>query len=51
VIGYCVTAAAETAAVAAFQRRFRPARWDGRLDAETAQRLAEVRAAYDRIRR
>src|SRR6516165_4402969 len=49
VIGYCVTAAAETAAVAAFQRRFRPARWDGRLDAETAQRLAEVRAAYDRV--
>jgi len=50
-IGYCVSAAAETAAAAAFQRRFRPARWDGRLDAETAQRLAEVRAAYDRVRR
>src|SRR6516225_6621897 len=50
-IGYCVSAAAETAAAAAFQRRFRPVRWDGRLDAETAQRLAEVRAAYDRARR
>jgi len=50
-IGYCVTAGAETAVVTAFQRRFRPERWDGRLDAETAQRLAEVRAAYDRARR
>jgi len=50
-IGYCVTAAVETAAVTAFQRRFRPARWDGRVDAETALRLAEVRAAYDRVRR
>jgi len=51
VIGYCVTAGAETAVVTAFQRRFRPERWDGRLDAETAQRLAQVRAAYDRARR
>ena len=50
-IGYCVTVGAETVAVTAFQRRFRPARWDGRLDAETAQRLAEVRSAYDRARR
>jgi N-acetylmuramoyl-L-alanine amidase len=50
-IGYCVTAGAESTAVAAFQRRFRPERWDGRLDAETARRLAEVRAAYDRTRR
>ena len=50
-IGYCVTAGAETAVVAAFQRRFRPERWDGRLDAETALRVAEVRAAYDRARR
>ena len=47
-IGYCVTLGAETTAVAAFQRRFRPERWDGRLDAETAWRLAEVRAAYGR---
>ena len=47
-IGYCVTAGGETPAVTAFQRRFRPERWDGRLDAETALRLAEVRAAYGR---
>jgi N-acetylmuramoyl-L-alanine amidase len=50
-IGYCVDPANEAVVVAAFQRRFRPARWDGRLDAETAQRLHEVRAAYDRGRR
>jgi N-acetylmuramoyl-L-alanine amidase len=50
-IGYCVTAGAESMCVAAFQRRFRPERWDGRLDAETAWRLAEVRAAYDHARR
>jgi N-acetyl-anhydromuramyl-L-alanine amidase AmpD len=37
--------------VAAFQRRFRPERWDGRLDAETSQRLSDVRAGYDRARR
>jgi N-acetylmuramoyl-L-alanine amidase len=49
-IGYCVTAGAESIGVAAFQRRFRPERWDGRLDAETAWRLAEVRTAYDRAR-
>ena len=49
-IGYCVTLGEEAVALAAFQRRFRPERWDGRLDAETAQRLAEVRAAYDRAR-
>jgi len=50
-IGYHVTTGAETAALTAFQRRFRPARCDGRLDAETAARLAEVRAAFDRSRR
>lgn len=50
-IGYCVAAAAETAVVAAFQRRFRPERWDGRLDAETVLRVAEVRAAYNRAQR
>ena len=49
-IGYCVTAGAEPFCIAAFQRRFRPERWDGRLDAETAWRLTEVRAAYDRAR-
>jgi N-acetylmuramoyl-L-alanine amidase len=50
-IGYCVTPGSEAVALTAFQRRFRPARWDGRLDAETAQRLGEVRAAYDLARR
>lgn len=49
-IGYCVAPGAEAAALTAFQRRFRPERWDGRLDAETAQRLAEVRAVYDLAR-
>ena len=50
-IGYCVNSGDEFVVLAAFQRRFRPERWDGRLDAETAQRLAAVRAAYDRARR
>jgi N-acetylmuramoyl-L-alanine amidase len=45
-IGYCL--AAEEAAVAAFQRRFRPARIDGAIDCETAFRLAEVRAGFAR---
>ena len=49
-IGYCVTAGEEAVVLTAFQRRFRPERWDGRLDAETARRLAEVRAAYDHAR-
>ncbi len=47
-IGYCL--AAETAALAAFQRRFRPARCDGALDNETARRLGEVHAAYTALR-
>jgi len=42
-IGYCVDPGAEAASIAAFQRRYRPERWDGRLDGETATRLAEVR--------
>jgi|SRR5271165_1074800 len=50
-IGYCLDAGGETAVVRAFQRRFRPERWDGRLDAETAARLAEVRMAYANARR
>jgi N-acetylmuramoyl-L-alanine amidase len=50
-IGYCVTPGDEGTALAAFQRRFRPQRWDGLLDVETAARLAEVRSAYDRARR
>ncbi len=46
-IGYCVSAVAEQVALAAFQRRFRPERWDGLLDAETSARLAEVRMAVE----
>ncbi len=46
-IGYCVSAAAEQVALAAFQRRFRPERWDGLLDAETCARLAELRMAVE----
>jgi N-acetylmuramoyl-L-alanine amidase len=49
-IGYEVLPGNEAVALAAFQRRFRPERWDGRLDAETAGRLAEVHAAYDEAR-
>jgi N-acetylmuramoyl-L-alanine amidase len=47
-IGYCL--AAETAAVAAFQRRFRPERIDGVIDCATAARLVEVRADFARSR-
>ena len=50
VIGYCVAPAIEEATVAAFQRRFRPGRVDGFIDAETAERLAEVRTAFVRSR-
>ena len=46
-IGYGVTAGGEQVALAAFQRRFRPERWDGKLDGETARRLAEVRMAVE----
>src|SRR6202011_5305140 len=42
-IGYCAAPGRCEAALVAFQRRFRPARCDGRLDRETASRLAEVR--------
>jgi N-acetylmuramoyl-L-alanine amidase len=45
-IGYCMAPAVEGPAVAAFQRRFRPARVDGVIDSETAMRLAEVRSAF-----
>lgn len=47
-IGYCLAAQSPAPALAAFQRRFRQTRCDGRLDHETAARLAEVRTAYDR---
>jgi N-acetylmuramoyl-L-alanine amidase len=49
-IGYCVTAGVPPAALRAFQRRFRPARCDGLLDAETAARLSEVWEAVTRSR-
>jgi N-acetylmuramoyl-L-alanine amidase len=50
-IGYGVSPETEEAALVAFQRRFRPSRCDGALDAETDRRLAEIAAAYDRARR
>ena len=46
-IGYCVRPDNEQPALAAFQRRFRPARWDGLLDGETCLRLREVRMAVE----
>jgi N-acetylmuramoyl-L-alanine amidase len=46
-IGYCVSPGTEQVALAAFQRRFRPERWDGLLDGETCARLAEVRMAAE----
>ena len=46
-IGYCVTPGNEMPAIAAFQRRFRPERWDGLLDAETCLRLQQVRMAIE----
>lgn len=49
-IGYCVTEASAGIVLAAFQRRFRPERWDGIFDAESCARLAEVRAGYDQAR-
>ncbi|MGH7037995.1 MAG: N-acetylmuramoyl-L-alanine amidase [Stellaceae bacterium] len=50
-IGYRVDAGHPAPALIAFQRRFRPERWDGRLDGESAQRLAQVRAACEAARR
>ena len=49
-IGYCVSTATEQVAIAAFQRRFRPQRWDGLIDVETATRLRQVRIAVDEAR-
>jgi N-acetylmuramoyl-L-alanine amidase len=46
-IGYCVASGDERIALAAFQRRFRPERWDGLLDAETCLRLRDVRLAVE----
>jgi N-acetylmuramoyl-L-alanine amidase len=49
-IGYCANARSQTAALVAFQRRFRQECCDGRLDAGTAVRLSEVRDAFARSR-
>jgi N-acetylmuramoyl-L-alanine amidase len=49
-IGYCASAQSPTPALVAFQRRFRQDCCDGRLDAETAARLSEVREAFARSR-
>jgi N-acetylmuramoyl-L-alanine amidase len=49
-IGYCSRAGSYGPALIAFQRRFRQSRCDGWLDAGTAVRLAEVRAAFVRSR-
>jgi N-acetylmuramoyl-L-alanine amidase len=46
-IGYCVSRGTERVALAAFQRRFRPERWDGLLDLETSLRLRDVRLAVE----
>lgn len=46
-IGYCVSTATEQVTLAAFQRRFRPERWDGLLDVETCSRLRQVRMAVE----
>jgi len=48
-IGYQVEPGNETPALTAFQRRYRPERWDGRLDGETAVRLAEVRQVVEAV--
>jgi N-acetylmuramoyl-L-alanine amidase len=48
-IGYEVVPGNETPAVTAFQRRYRPERWDGKLDGETAGRLSEIRQAVDAV--
>jgi len=47
-IGYCTNAESRTAALVAFQRRFRQGCCDGRVDRETAARLSEVSAAFVR---
>jgi N-acetylmuramoyl-L-alanine amidase len=46
-IGYEVVPGNEAPPLAAFQRRFRADRWDGKIDGETASRLAEVRQLVD----
>lgn len=48
-IGYQVEPGNLTPSLVAFQRRFRPERWDGRLDGETAGRLSEIRQAVEAV--
>jgi N-acetylmuramoyl-L-alanine amidase len=48
-IGYQVEPGNEAPALVAFQRRFRPERWDGRLDGETAGRLAGIRQVVEAV--
>jgi len=49
-IGYCAGGESRAPALVAFQRRFRQSCCDGRLDAETAARISEVRDAFARSR-
>ena len=49
-IGYSVTSGSESVALTAFQRRFRPERWDGLFDGETCARLRQVRIAFEEAR-
>jgi len=49
-IGYCADERSQIPALVAFQRRFRPNCYDGRLDRETVVRLSQVRTAYERSR-
>jgi N-acetylmuramoyl-L-alanine amidase len=49
-IGYCVNRGTEAVALAAFQRRFRPERWDGFFDGETCSRLGQLRVAFEEAR-
>jgi N-acetylmuramoyl-L-alanine amidase len=50
-IGYGTPPASARSVIAAFQRRFRPARCNGVLDRGTVVRIGEVRAVYDALRR
>jgi N-acetylmuramoyl-L-alanine amidase len=49
-IGYCAGAQSRTAALVAFQRRFRQSCCNGWLDAETVDRLSDVREAFTQSR-
>jgi N-acetylmuramoyl-L-alanine amidase len=49
-IGYCADQESQAPALVAFQRRFRQSCCNGRIDAETAARLSEVREAFAKSR-